>query len=288
MELCKGTFRDRMNELINVYLNSDPSWLNPSKDQKLPEEYVRKCKIIAWQILNAVAVCHSRGIVHRDLKPANVLWGKNDELKIADFGLARFVRNRLLSESHTIPQTGEVQTMWYRAPEVLLGDEKYGMLIDDWSVGCIIAEMFRFRMSSSNKRMEPDPLFPGRGDVHTYMLITESLGSSDSPYLRRLPYYSSLFPDWKSGNLRQKLSLLDNVGYSLVTKLLAISPQDRVASRYLLSHKWFNDIMPKVSQFVPWYRGIEEEFLRLLQVEKLPDAKPLSDVIENDENTFIN
>nr|XP_027193942.1 cyclin-dependent kinase 1-like [Dermatophagoides pteronyssinus] len=130
MELCKGTFRDRMNELINVYLNSG------------------KCKIIAWQILNAVAVCHSRGIVHRDLKPANVLWGKNDELKIADFGLARFVRNRLLSESHTIPQTGEVQTMWYRAPEVLLGDEKYGMLIDDWSVGCIIAEMFRFRMSS--------------------------------------------------------------------------------------------------------------------------------------------
>jgi len=186
MELCRGTLKEKIQEMVQRYLHSEPKWVKPSsKDCKLPPEYVREAKIVAWQILNAVAVCHSRGIMHRDLKPANILWSDDDLLKIGDFGLARFVRGKPISEDHMVPQTGEVQTMWYRAPEVLLGDERYGMLVDDWSLGCVIAELFRFRMSISNQRMEPDPLFAGRGDVHTLLLVFEALGTpQNDEYLR--------------------------------------------------------------------------------------------------------
>lgn len=186
MELCKGTLKEKVQDMVVRHLHSDSRWIKPTKDATLPAEYVTEAKLVAWQILNAVAVCHSRGIMHRDLKPANILWSDNDLLKIGDFGLARFVRGKPITEDHIVPQTGEVQTMWYRAPEVLLGDEKYGMLVDDWSIGCVIAELFRFRMSQSSQRMEPDPLFAGRGDVHTLLLIFESLGSpDDEEYLNK-------------------------------------------------------------------------------------------------------
>nr|XP_027200414.1 G2-specific protein kinase nimA-like [Dermatophagoides pteronyssinus] len=229
MELCQGTLT---------------RWVEPKPRDSLPAEYVRECKLIAWQILNAVAVCHSRGIMHRDLKPANILWGKEGLIKIADFGLARFVRGKALSPEHVVPQTGEVQTMWYRAPEILLGDDRYGMLVDDWSVGCVIAEMFRFRVSVSNKRVEPDPIFPGRGDVHTLMLVLESLGTPTDEYTSELPFFSSHFPSWTSGNLRKKLQLLDDDGFNLISNLLVISPCKRSSSRYLLTHPWFNDVCP--------------------------------------------
>lgn len=186
MELCRGTLKEKIQDMMQRYLHSDTRWVKPTKDARLPVEYVREAKLVAWQILNAVAVCHSHGIMHRDLKPANILWSDDDLLKIGDFGLARFVRGKPISEDHMVPQTGEVQTMWYRAPEVLLGDECYGMLVDDWSLGCVIAELFRFRMSISNQRMEPDPLFAGRGDVHTLLLVFEALGTpKNEEYLRR-------------------------------------------------------------------------------------------------------
>lgn len=203
MELCRGTLKEKVQEMVQKFLHSDPRFVKPTKDTSLPIEYVREAKIIAWQILNAVAVCHSRGIMHRDLKPANILWSNDDLLKIGDFGLARFVRGKPISEDHMVPQTGEVQTMWYRAPEVLLGDEKYGMLVDDWSLGCVIAELFRFRMSVSNQRMESDPIFAGRGDVHTLLLIFEALGTpTNDDYLTSLPFWSDHFPKWWNSTLR--------------------------------------------------------------------------------------
>lgn len=97
-----------------------------------------------YQLLKGIAFCHEHRVLHRDLKPQNLLINKKGELKLADFGLARAFGIPVRSYSH------EVVTLWYRAPDVLMGSRKYGTPIDIWSAGCIFAEMITGR-----------PLFPG-------------------------------------------------------------------------------------------------------------------------------
>ncbi len=92
-------------------------------------------KSYTYQILQAMLFCHQRRVLHRDLKPQNLLIDKNGAIKLADFGLARAFGIPVRVYTH------EVVTLWYRAPEILLGSNKYSCPIDIWSIGCIFAEM---------------------------------------------------------------------------------------------------------------------------------------------------
>lgn len=99
--------------------------------------------------------------MHRDLKPGNLLVGEdNRTIKIADFGLARTFGLPLKTYTH------EVVTLWYRAPEVLLGQKVYSTAIDMWSVGCIFYELCH------NK-----PLFPGKSEIDQIFRIFKTLGT---------------------------------------------------------------------------------------------------------------
>ncbi|CAF5060750.1 unnamed protein product, partial [Rotaria sp. Silwood1] len=101
-----------------------------------------------YQIIDALLFCHCRRIIHRDLKPQNLLVDTKGIIKLADFGLARAFSVPLRIYTH------EVVTLWYRAPEVLLGASRYSCPVDVWSVGCIFAEMYTKR-----------PLFQGDSEI---------------------------------------------------------------------------------------------------------------------------
>jgi serine/threonine protein kinase len=92
-----------------------------------------------YELLEAVDFCHSLGILHRDLKPQNILVSREGELKVADWGLARTFR------VPNAEKTQEIVTLWYRAPEILLGENCYTVGVDMWSVGCILAEFITRR-----------------------------------------------------------------------------------------------------------------------------------------------
>ena len=128
---------------------------------------------IIFQILKGLKYIHSGAIVHRDLKPSNVLINTECLIKIADFGLARSIAMK--GEEGDPIMTEYVATRWYRAPEIVLGSNKYSMAVDVWSVGCILAELINGKA-----------LFPGKSTLNQVELILEVLGKPNEKDLQGL------------------------------------------------------------------------------------------------------
>lgn len=135
--------------------------------QPLSEKHF-KCFI--KQILEGIKAMHAIGVFHRDLKPGNILVSKDCQLRITDFGLARYMDDFTRSGDNQLnPMTEYVVTRWYRCPELLLSPNRpYNEAIDLWSIGCILAELLRRK-----------PLFPGKSHANQVQLIFEVLGYSN-------------------------------------------------------------------------------------------------------------
>ncbi|KAL9374586.1 hypothetical protein Peur_034206 [Populus x canadensis] len=181
-----------------------------------------------FQLCKGVAHCHSHGVLHRDLKPQNLLLDQERGiLKIADLGLGRAFTVPLKSYTH------EIVTLWYRAPEVLLGSTHYSIAIDMWSVGCIFAEMSRRQA-----------LFPGDSELQQLLHIFRLLGT---PTEEQWPGVTSLrdwhvYPKWEPQNLAQAVPSLGPQGVDLLSKMLKYDPAERISAKAAMDHPYFDSL----------------------------------------------
>jgi len=185
-------------------------------------------KSFLYQLLRGIAFCHDRRVLHRDLKPQNLLINKDGELKLADFGLARAFGIPVRSYTH------EVVTLWYRAPDVLMGSRKYSTPVDIWSVGCIFGEMITGR-----------PLFPGSSEQDQLMRIFKLLGTPSPeswPGVVELPEYKPDFPVYPKQDLANVIRDLDTTGIELLSTMLQYDPAKRITAKAAMSHPFFNDL----------------------------------------------
>ncbi|XP_015913068.1 cyclin-dependent kinase 2 [Parasteatoda tepidariorum] len=184
------------------------------------------------QLLQGLAYCHARRVLHRDLKPQNLLVDKCGTIKLADFGLAR---------GFTVPvkaYTHEIVTLWYRAPEVLLGAKHYSMGVDIWSIGCIFAEMLTKR-----------PLFPGDSEIDQLFRVFRTLGTPDEdswPGCSELPDYKTTFPRWAPQDVGTILPMLSLEGQDLLLKMLTYEPESRLPAKRALAHPFLRNILSQV------------------------------------------
>ncbi len=133
---AKNNFKGNVY-LVFEYMEHDLSGLLARKyDFSVP-----MIKNIIKQIFKGTDFMHGDNIMHRDLKPANILVNNLGEVKIGDFGLARNFSKINISGSFSKKYTNGVVTLWYRAPELLLGSYFYGPSLDVWSLGCMLAEL---------------------------------------------------------------------------------------------------------------------------------------------------
>ena len=215
-------------------------------------------KCFARQMLEGIKAMHKVGVFHRDLKPGNILVSKDCQLRITDFGLARFMdEETLLGQNRQNPLTEYVVTRWYRCPELLLSPNlPYDAAIDIWSIGCIIGELIKRK-----------PLFPGKSHANQVQLILEvrgykgprdvgfELSSEASSFLDRRCKYpgkslTSFIPQVTDSSLR------------LLEQLLQLNPKLRPTAEQALQFDYVNDaqLMCDYSDVESTPRRVDERF----------------------------
>lgn len=209
----------------------------------MPELFV---KSLLYQLINGVAYLHANWVLHRDLKPANILVMRDGTVKIADLGLARLFQKPLLP---LFSGDKVVVTIWYRAPELLLGSRHYTKAVDMWAVGCIFAELLTLRPLFKGEESKMDGKKHVPFQRHQLTKIFEVLGSPTKerwPSLDQLPEYHNLatFSNYTMNNLRKTIASSaphwkTESGFSLLLGLLDYDPNTRLTAEKALDHPYF-------------------------------------------------
>eukprot|EP01122_Echinamoeba_exundans_P012290 TRINITY_DN5096_c0_g1_i1.p1 TRINITY_DN5096_c0_g1~~TRINITY_DN5096_c0_g1_i1.p1 ORF type:complete len:721 (+),score=98.02 TRINITY_DN5096_c0_g1_i1:138-2300(+) len=243
--------------------------LNSIRGRPLPLSHT---KTLFQQLLHGIAELHERGYMHRDIKMTNLLLSRDGVLKIADLGLARSIKTNTrweepdeaklnstalkarrdgAAENAKTPRetpkevshryTSTVVTLWYRAPEVLLGAGRYDEKLDIWSCGCILAEWLLVK-----------PLLPGKSDIDQLERTVRLLGfpnQNSGPNLENMAQkhlLSSIPQDIPPATFPPSSELwtgnfgkFDQVTQDFLSVLLSYDPAQRPSAREALQHPFF-------------------------------------------------
>ncbi|CAM0945354.1 unnamed protein product [Alopecurus aequalis] len=249
--------------MVMEYMEHDLKAVMETMKQPYSQSEV-KCLML--QLLEGVKYLHDNWVIHRDLKTSNILLNNRGELKICDFGLSRQYGSPLK------PYTQLVVTLWYRAPELLLGAKEYSTAIDMWSMGCIMAEL-----------LSKKPLFDGKRDIDQLSKIFKMLGTPNEdiwPGYSKLPGARAKFPKQPYNKLREKFPAvsftggltLSEAGFDLLNRMLTYDPEMRISADAALKHEWFREVpLPQSRDLMPTFPSQNEQDRRMRKRVKSPD-----------------
>ena len=237
-----------------------------------------KVKSLLFMLLKGVKFLHDNQIMHRDLKPANLLLGTNGILKIADLGISRKFSLSQRTYTHS------VTTLWYRAPEILLGKKTdvhnecvYGPAIDIWSCGAIFIQLINLAA-----------VWPGDSEIDQMYRIFRTMGTPNEtnwPGVTNLPDYKSTFPNW-SLNLNQVVPSLDAKGIDLLQQMLVYKFEKRINAKNATNNSWFDEVVthtdenPQIESVTnnisfQYRKAPNTDFLTAFQTDINPDMRAI-------------
>jgi len=203
-------------------------------------------QFIVYQSLKAMRFCHTCQLLHRDLKPSNLLLNEECVLKVADFGLARTVKEAQVADAEGSVLTDYVATRWYRAPEIILGSTAYTKAVDMWAIGCIVAEMFTGK-----------PLLAGSSTIDQLDKILDVCGKPDAVAIKAMSSkFAATMIEQQTAKkqrpvtsyehrraqvdelIRKSCPSVDKHVVDIVTEMLDINPETRMTVEQALEHPW--------------------------------------------------
>ncbi|XP_051948542.1 cyclin-dependent kinase 12-like [Xyrauchen texanus] len=215
--------------LVFEYMDHDLMGLLESGLVTFSHEHV---KSFMRQLMEGLDYCHKKNFLHRDIKCSNILLNNSGQIKLADFGLAR-----LYNSEESRPYTNKVITLWYRPPELLLGEERYSPAIDVWSCGCILGELFTKK-----------PIFQANQELLQLELISRLCGSpcpAAWPDVIKLPYFNTMRPRKQyRRRLREEFAFLPTSALELLDHMLTLDPSRRCTAEQALASQFLCDVEP--------------------------------------------
>ncbi|KAE8361301.1 hypothetical protein BDV27DRAFT_147912 [Aspergillus caelatus] len=191
------------------------------------------------QILSTLVLLHTKKVIHCDLKPENILLvhPMSSEIRVIDFGSSCFENEKVYTY---------IQSRFYRSPEVILG-MSYGMPIDMWSLGCILAELYTGY-----------PIFPGENEQEQLACIMEVFGPPEKHLIekstRKKLFFDSLGKPRltvsskgrrrrpSSKELRQVLKCDDEAFLDFISRCLRWDPSRRLSPHDALRHEFLTGL----------------------------------------------